>query len=44
LAKTGLSPGAAIEMVSSARGVPVPETKEQRDWIDRHAAVFSSAK
>jgi protein-tyrosine phosphatase len=44
LAKTGLSPGAAIEMVSAARGVPVPETKEQRAWIDRYAGVFSNRK
>ncbi len=40
----GLSPGAAMESVSIARGLPIPETAEQRDWIDRHAAVFSTAK
>ena len=39
LVKRGASPGAAVETVSSARGVPVPETPEQREWIDRYAAV-----
>jgi protein-tyrosine phosphatase len=43
LATAGLSPGAAVEMVSAARGVEIPETKEQRDWIDRYAAVFAGA-
>jgi protein-tyrosine phosphatase len=40
----GLSPGAAIELVSAARGVAIPETTEQREWIDRYAAVFSGGK
>jgi hypothetical protein len=31
-------------MISAARGVEIPETKEQRDWIDRYAAVFAGAK
>lgn len=44
LVSKGLSPGAAIEQVSAARGLPVPETPEQRDWIDRYAAVSASAK
>lgn len=44
LAGKGLSPGAAIDLVSAARGVPIPETREQRDWIDRYAAVFSNMK
>ncbi len=41
LAKKGTSPGAAIEMVSAARGLAVPETAEQREWIDRYAATLS---
>lgn len=40
----GLSSGAALESVSAARGVPVPETEEQRRWIDRFAAVLPGAK
>jgi protein-tyrosine phosphatase len=41
LVKDGMSPGAAVERVSAARGVNVPETTEQRDWIDHHAAAFT---
>jgi len=41
LVKKGLSPGAAIDSVSAARGVSVPETAEQRDWIDHHAAALT---
>lgn len=39
LVKRGASPGAAVDTVSSARGIPVPETPEQREWIDHYAAV-----
>jgi protein-tyrosine phosphatase len=41
LVKKGMSPGAAIDSVSEARGVSVPETAEQRDWIDHHAAALT---
>jgi protein-tyrosine phosphatase len=41
LVKKGMSPGAAIDSVSAARGVSVPETVEQRDWIDHHAAALA---
>jgi protein-tyrosine phosphatase len=41
LVKNGMSPGAAVEKVSAARGVPVPETPEQRDWIDHYAPAFT---
>jgi protein-tyrosine phosphatase len=40
----GLSPGAAIESVSAARGVQIPETAEQRRWIDRYATLFAGSK
>lgn len=43
LVKKGMSPGAAIEAVSAARGLSVPETIEQRDWID-HYAVAAAGK
>lgn len=33
LIEIGLSPAEAIQRVSSARCVPVPETSEQREWI-----------
>jgi protein-tyrosine phosphatase len=41
LVKTGLSPGSAVETVSAARGVSIPETTEQRDWIERYAPAFT---
>ena len=41
LVKNGMSPGAAVQAVSAARGVTVPETAEQRDWIERYAPAFS---
>lgn len=44
LLRNGMSPGAAVESVSAARGVSVPETAEQRDWIDHYAAALSSTK
>ena len=39
LVKKGMSPGAAVDLVSAARGVSVPETPDQRDWIDHHATL-----
>jgi protein-tyrosine phosphatase len=44
LVKKGMSPGAAVELVSAARGVSVPETTEQRDWIDHYAVGLSATK
>jgi|SRR5580658_10446630 protein-tyrosine phosphatase len=44
LVRNGMSPGAAVESVSAARGLSVPETAEQRDWIDHSAAALSSTK
>jgi protein-tyrosine phosphatase len=44
LVKKGMSPGAAIEAVSAARGVSVPETAEQRDWIEHYAVALTSTK
>jgi protein-tyrosine phosphatase len=41
LVKSGMSPGAAVDVVSAARGVAVPETAEQRDWIERYAPAFA---
>lgn len=42
LVMNGMSPGAAIEVVSGGRGVRVPETSEQREWIERYAPAISS--
>jgi hypothetical protein len=44
LVRKGISPGAAVEMVSAARGVHIPETLEQRDWIDHYAVGLSATK
>jgi protein-tyrosine phosphatase len=44
LVKKGMSPGAAIESVSAARGVSIPETVEQRDWIDHYAVALTGTK
>ena len=35
----GWEPEAAIDLLSAARGVAVPETQEQRRWIDNYAAA-----
>ena len=37
LVSTGLSPQAAFERLSQARGRPVPETNEQRQWVEEFA-------
>jgi protein-tyrosine phosphatase len=44
LVARGLTSGSAIKTLSAARGVAVPETVEQRRWIDHYAAVLASAK
>lgn len=41
LVKRGLSPGAAVEKITATRGVAVPETEEQREWIDHYAAALT---
>ena len=44
LVAKGLTPDAAVKTVSAARGNPVPETAEQRHWIDHYAAVLAGTK
>src|SRR5271167_4855928 len=44
LVTTGMTPDAAVKVLSAARGMAVPETAEQRHWIDHYAAVLASAK
>ena len=44
LGTNGLDVKTAVKSISAARGVPVPETKEQRQWIDHYAAVLTSTK
>jgi protein-tyrosine phosphatase len=35
LTTEGMSPGYAMQLVSEARGIPVPETAEQRAWVSQ---------
>lgn len=44
LVAKGLSPEDAVARLSAARGEAVPETAEQRRWIDRYAATFAGAR
>lgn len=44
LVKKGMSPGAAIESVSATRGLSVPETSAQRDWIEHYAVALMDTK
>ena len=44
LVSKGLTPATAVKALSDARGASVPETTEQRRWIDHYAAVLASAK
>jgi protein-tyrosine phosphatase len=41
LVERGISPSEAIQRVSAARHAPVPETAEQRAWIDSFAAALN---
>jgi len=43
LVMNGIEPDAAVARLSAARGVEVPETPEQRQWIDQFAKTFFSA-
>jgi len=44
LVSKGLTPEAAVKTLSAARGSSVPETAEQRRWIDHYAAVLAATK
>ncbi len=42
LISRGLLPEDAIRILSAARGAPIPETPEQRRWIDHYAAISAA--
>jgi protein-tyrosine phosphatase len=42
LVSAGMTPEAALERVSVARGQPVPETPEQRRWVVNFAREVSA--
>ena len=44
LVAKGTDPETAVRNLSAARGVAIPETAEQRRWIDRFAALVANAK
>jgi|SRR5208282_82614 len=44
LVNRGVSPGSAVDALTAARGVHVPETHDQRQWIDHYAAVLAHPK
>ncbi len=37
LVSQGIPPNTAVKMLSASRGLPVPETEEQRRWIDAYS-------
>ncbi len=39
----GYQPASAIALLSEARGVAVPETPDQRRWLDRYAESIAAA-
>ncbi len=42
LIRSGVSPEDAWTQVSVARGLPVPDTKEQRSWVNLHIGEKAS--
>jgi len=40
LVSSSVDPDAAIRRVSDARGLPVPETPQQKEWITKFAEDF----
>ncbi len=44
LVTKGYDPNTALEKLSKVRGVPIPETAEQRRWIDHYASTLAGAK
>jgi protein tyrosine/serine phosphatase len=44
LISKGRSPGAALTELSQTRGLNIPETREQRKWIERFATVLANSK
>jgi len=44
LIHAGQTPEQALAAVSAARGVPVPETAEQRQWLERFVRMHAAAR
>ena len=43
LVASGVAPETAFRQVSAARGCPVPETTEQREWVESFAPQLTAA-
>lgn len=44
LVSKGWDSSNAVKRLSAIRGVPVPETTEQRKWIDHYAAILAGTR
>jgi protein-tyrosine phosphatase len=44
LVSKGMDPATGVERLSAARGLRVPETPEQRRWIEHYAAILANAR
>lgn len=44
LVTKGWDPSRAVQHLSVVRGIPVPETTEQRSWIDHYAAILTGTQ
>ena len=44
LIRNGLSVDSAFTAIQQARGCPVPDTPEQRQWVERHSSRFARTK
>lgn len=44
LVSSGVPAGTAFSQISEARGHPIPETNEQRRWVDEFAPELAGAK
>jgi protein-tyrosine phosphatase len=44
LASTGIDPRAAMDGLSDARGMTVPETDEQRHWVEEYTASLTASR
>jgi protein-tyrosine phosphatase len=42
LIQNGFTAESAFRAVEEARGCPVPDTPEQRQWVERHSSQFNS--
>ena len=40
----GCAPQSAFGLIANARGVPVPDTDEQREWVTEHARAVTSGR